>query len=79
MDPTRLTPDQSEKLRGQIARPLRWADGLCRVLRSIGRGPDDPLYREAARVVAALQDLDAATLAEARRPGQAPVHPPRDR
>ena len=80
MDPAPLTPDQVDKLRGQIARPLRWADGLCGVLRSLGRGADDPLYREAAKVAAALRELDAAAVADAARPpDRALVNPTRDR
>ena len=77
LDPAPLTPDQADKLRGQIARPLRWADGLCAVLRAMGRGgDDDPLYREAVRVAAALRDLDAAVTADAARLDHAAVNPP---
>lgn len=53
-------PRSAERLRGQIARHLRYLNRLCERMNRLGFPPDDPLYVAAERARTAIQGLHVA-------------------
>jgi len=60
MDSGTIPPEQANRLREQVARPLRYLNRLCERCQRLGWPVDDPIAVAAQKARCAMQDLHTA-------------------